>query len=122
MAETGIRTAFLRRKPVDEVEQEGAGPHGGGLERTLGLWELTAIGIGGIIIGAGIFSLAGTVANEKAGPAFVVSFPIAGIASAATGLRFVVWFVIGPVVRLTHGRRHPALARSAGAPKRRDEA
>ena len=35
-----------------------------------GLWQLTAIGIGGII-GAGIFSLAGAVANEKAGPAVV---------------------------------------------------
>ena len=32
-----------------------------------GLWQLTAIGIGGII-GAGIFSLAGAVAKDSAGP------------------------------------------------------
>ena len=77
MTEAGLRAAFLRRKPIDDIESEG-----GGLERTLGLWQLTAIGIGGII-GAGIFSLAGAVANEKAGPAVVISFLIAGVASAA---------------------------------------
>jgi len=69
MSQATTRSAFLRRKPIDEVEPEGAG---GGLERTLGLWQLTAIGVGGII-GAGIFSLAGAVANEKAGPAVVPS-------------------------------------------------
>jgi APA family basic amino acid/polyamine antiporter len=85
MSRATTRTAFLRRKPVDEVESEGGG--GGGLQRTLGLWQLTAIGVGGII-GAGIFSLAGTVANEKAGPAVVVSFLVAGIASAAAAFSY----------------------------------
>jgi basic amino acid/polyamine antiporter, APA family len=84
MSQATTRSAFLRRKPIDEVEPEGAG---GGLERTLGLWQLTAIGVGGII-GAGIFSLAGAVANEKAGPAVVVSFLIAGIASAAAAFSY----------------------------------
>jgi basic amino acid/polyamine antiporter, APA family len=83
MTQASTRTAFLRRKPVEEVESEG----GGGLERTLGLWQLTAIGVGGII-GAGIFSLAGAVANEKAGPAVVISFLIAGIASAAAAFSY----------------------------------
>lgn len=82
MSEAGLRAAFLRRKPIDDIEAEG-----GGLERTLGLWQLTAIGIGGII-GAGIFSLAGAVANEKAGPAVVVSFLIAGVASAAAAFSY----------------------------------
>jgi basic amino acid/polyamine antiporter, APA family len=49
--------AVLRRKPIDDIEPESSG---GGLQRTLGLRQLTAIGIGGII-GAGIFSLAGAV-------------------------------------------------------------
>jgi APA family basic amino acid/polyamine antiporter len=82
MSEAGLRAAFLRRKPIDDIESEG-----GGLERTLGLWQLTAIGIGGII-GAGIFSLAGAVANEKAGPAVVISFLIAGVASAAAAFSY----------------------------------
>jgi APA family basic amino acid/polyamine antiporter len=83
MSQATTRSAFLRRKPIEEIEPEG----GGGLERTLGLWQLTAIGVGGII-GAGIFSLAGTVANEKAGPAVVISFLVAGIASAAAAFSY----------------------------------
>ena len=59
-------SGIFRRKPVDEVEPEDL-QEGGGLQRVLGLWQLTAIGIGGII-GAGIFSLAGAVASDSAGP------------------------------------------------------
>jgi APA family basic amino acid/polyamine antiporter len=76
---------LLRRKPIDQIEEDGVG--GTGLHRTLGLWQLTAIGVGGII-GAGIFSLAGAVANEKAGPAVLISFPIAGVASAAAAFSY----------------------------------
>jgi basic amino acid/polyamine antiporter, APA family len=83
MTEARAANAFLRRKPVQDVD-EG---RGSGLQRTLGLWQLTAIGVGGII-GAGIFSLAGTVANEKAGPAVVISFLVAGIASAAAAFSY----------------------------------
>ncbi|MBB5136667.1 APA family basic amino acid/polyamine antiporter [Thermocatellispora tengchongensis] len=61
--------------------------HEGELSRSLGLWQLTAIGIGGII-GAGIFALAGAVANQTAGPAVLVSFLIAGVASAAAALSY----------------------------------
>ncbi len=83
MSQATSRSAFLRRKPIDDIETET----GGGLERTLGLWQLTAIGVGGII-GAGIFSLAGAVANETAGPAVVISFLVAGIASAAAAFSY----------------------------------
>ncbi|MFE0420383.1 amino acid permease [Streptomyces tendae] len=48
--------------------------------RALGLAQLTMIGVGAII-GAGIFSLAGAVARDTAGPAVLISFLIAGIAS-----------------------------------------
>jgi basic amino acid/polyamine antiporter, APA family len=81
---TGPTNALLRRKPIDEIEPE---TKGGGLQRTLGLWQLTAIGIGGII-GAGIFSLAGVVANQEAGPGVVISFLIAGVASAAAAFSY----------------------------------
>ncbi|GAB3288095.1 amino acid permease [Parasphingorhabdus pacifica] len=78
----GGRGVF-RRKPIEDIA-EG---EGGGLQRSLGLWQLTAIGLGGII-GAGVFSLAGVVANEKAGPAVLLSFLIAGIASAAAAFSY----------------------------------
>ncbi|QUH01538.1 amino acid permease [Saccharopolyspora erythraea] len=74
---------IFRRKPVADISEDGET----GLQRSLGLWQLTAIGVGGII-GAGIFSLAGAVANEKAGPGVLLSFLIAGIASAAAAFSY----------------------------------
>jgi basic amino acid/polyamine antiporter, APA family len=76
----------FRRKPVEQISDEAVS----GLRRSIGLWQLTAIGVGGIV-GAGIFSLAGTVASSKGegvGPAVIVSFLIAGIASAAAALSY----------------------------------
>jgi APA family basic amino acid/polyamine antiporter len=87
-------TGIFRRKPVDEVEPEDL-EEGGGLQRVLGLWQLTAIGIGGII-GAGIFSLAGAVANEKAGPGVLLSFLVAGVASACAALSYAEFAGIVP--------------------------
>lgn len=68
-------------------------PHRGGRghsarrasDQSLGLWQLTAIGVGGII-GAGVFSLAGSVAHSVTGPAVLISILIAGVASAAAAL------------------------------------
>ncbi|MER5968670.1 amino acid permease [Streptomyces sp. NPDC002055] len=81
----GPSTGIFRRQPIT-----GGGPDDGrpsGLKRTLGLWQLTAIGLGAII-GAGIFSLAGTVAKGTAGPAVSLSFIIAGVASATAALAY----------------------------------
>ncbi|MBA8825779.1 APA family basic amino acid/polyamine antiporter [Saccharopolyspora lacisalsi] len=75
----------FRRKPIEDISE--APDEGEGLKRSLGLWQLTAIGVGGII-GAGVFSLAGAVANEKAGPAVLISFLIAGLASAAAAFSY----------------------------------
>ncbi|CAL9284887.1 amino acid permease [Streptomyces sp. SudanB182_2057] len=77
---------ILRRKPIEHIEETEVG-EGTRLERSLGLWQLTAIGVGGII-GAGVFTLAGTVANGTAGPAVLVSFLIAGAASACAALSY----------------------------------
>lgn len=76
----------LRRKPIERIEQAEGGA-GEQLSRALGLRQLTAIGVGGIL-GAGIFTLAGTVANGKAGPAVLISFLIAGIASGAAAMSY----------------------------------
>ncbi|MEP7191365.1 MAG: amino acid permease, partial [Actinomycetota bacterium] len=45
-------TGILRRKPIEDSGEDA------GLERSIGLFQLTAIGLGAII-GAGIFALAG---------------------------------------------------------------
>jgi APA family basic amino acid/polyamine antiporter len=73
--------SIWRRKPITADESDS------GLERHLGLWQLTAIGIGAII-GAGIFTLAGTIAHGTAGPAVTISFVIAGVASACAALSY----------------------------------
>jgi APA family basic amino acid/polyamine antiporter len=74
-------TGILRRKPIEDTGEES------GLERSIGLFQLTAIGLGAII-GAGIFALAGPVAKHSAGPAVSISFIIAGIASACAALSY----------------------------------
>ncbi|MEU1010815.1 amino acid permease [Streptomyces sp. NPDC005890] len=86
MAKLRVGEGILRRKPIEHIEETEVG-EGTRLDKSLGLWQLTAIGVGGII-GAGIFTLAGTVANGTAGPAVLVSFLIAGIASACAALSY----------------------------------
>lgn len=81
--------SIMRRKPIDDVDDETTGSR---LAKSLGLWQLTAIGVGGII-GVGIFSLAGLVAagsddNPAVGPAVLIAFLIAGLASAAAALSY----------------------------------
>ncbi|NDU76370.1 amino acid permease, partial [Actinomadura sp. DSM 109109] len=48
------RAGVFRLKPVDSSEEETPG----GLRRTMGLWQLVALSLGGLV-GAGVFSLAG---------------------------------------------------------------
>src|SRR2546422_514286 len=86
-----VSAGIFRRKPIDQIQDT---TESGGLKRTLGLWQLTAIGIGGII-GAGIFALAGSVAHGDdaagipgVGPAVLISFLIAGVASAAAAFSY----------------------------------
>lgn len=82
---TGSRGIF-RRKTIDAIGPEDPDAEGS-LDRALGLWQLTALGVGGII-GAGVFSLAGAVAKEDAGPGVLFSFLVAGIASACAALSY----------------------------------
>lgn len=56
-----------------------------GLKRTLGPFNLTAMGVGAII-GAGLFVLTGEAAAKFAGPAVVISFVIAAIICALAAL------------------------------------
>src|SRR5881392_185943 len=74
---------LFRRKSVTELQNEAATDHS--LKRALGALNLTMLGIGAII-GTGIFVLTGTVAAQNAGPAVVLSFVLAGVASIFAAL------------------------------------
>src|SRR5213083_923990 len=74
---------LLRRKSVTDLQQEAQTDHS--LKRALGALNLTMLGIGAII-GTGIFVLTGTVAAQNAGPAVVLSFVLAGVASIFAAL------------------------------------
>src|SRR5215207_11632789 len=74
---------LFRRKSVSALQAEAAGDHS--LKRALGPLNLTALGIGAII-GTGIFVLTGTVAAQNAGPAVILSFVLAGVASIFAAL------------------------------------
>src|SRR3954466_5583182 len=74
---------LFRRKTVTALQAEAASDHS--LKRALGPLNLTALGVGAII-GTGIFVLTGTVAAQNAGPAVVLSFVLAGVASVFAAL------------------------------------
>ena len=102
---------ITRRKPVESLQ--GEPDKGTGLHRVLGLWQLTAIGLGGII-GVGIFVLTGTVAATQAGPAVLLSFLIAGIASGAAALCYAEFAGMIPVSGSAYTYSYAVLGELAG--------
>ena len=90
----GRMARLWRHKSVEQLQAE-AGTRTD-FRRVLGLWQLTAIGVGGII-GVGIFVLAGQQAAVNAGPAVALSFVIAGVASAAAALCYAEFAGMIPV-------------------------
>jgi APA family basic amino acid/polyamine antiporter len=77
-----MKTLF-RRKAVRDLQKEAEAEQS--LHRTLSALNLTALGVGAII-GTGIFVLTGTVAAQNSGPAVVLSFLLAGMASVFAAL------------------------------------
>ncbi|MEV0078545.1 amino acid permease [Nocardia neocaledoniensis] len=106
-----LRAQMLRRKPLVEVEDEI--PSDERLAKSLGLWQLTAIGVGGII-GAGIFTLAGSVAHSVTGPAVLLSFLIAGVASAAAALCYAEFAGMVPKAGSAYTYGYVSLGELAG--------
>ena len=85
---------LFRRKSVTDLQAEALTDHS--LNRALGAVNLTALGIGAII-GTGIFVLTGTVAAQNAGPAVVLSFVLAGVASVFAALCYSEFAALVPM-------------------------
>lgn len=65
------------------------------LERALGRWQLTLLGVSNAI-GAGVLILTGTMAADYAGPAAALSFLIAGVVCLITALCYAELSAIFP--------------------------
>jgi APA family basic amino acid/polyamine antiporter len=84
---------LFTRKSFDALQVEA---DRGLLRRSLGPWNLTALGIGSII-GTGIFVLLGTAAAQNAGPALVISMVISATGCAFAGLCYAEFAAMVPV-------------------------
>jgi len=85
---------YLAKKSVADLQTEKT--DGTALKRTLGPWQLLALGVGAII-GAGIFVLTGHAAAQYAGPAIMLSFVLGGITCAFAGLCYAEFAALIPI-------------------------
>jgi APA family basic amino acid/polyamine antiporter len=86
---------FWVRKPLSQL-LASAGDSEKGLKRTLGAYNLVALGIGAII-GAGLFVRTAAAAAEAAGPSVTLSFVVAAIGCAFAGLCYAEFAAMIPV-------------------------
>src|SRR5438045_9253009 len=76
---------LFARKPLDKLMHEAADVGEHSLKRSLGPWNLIALGIGGII-GAGLFVRTAAAIADRAGPSVVLAFIVAGVGCLFAGL------------------------------------
>src|ERR1700730_9212579 len=90
-----MRNPLFAKKPMSMLlaESSEAGAHS--LKRTLGPFQLTALGVGAII-GAGIFVLSGLGAHY-AGPGLMLSFVLSGMGCAFAGLCYAEFAAMIPL-------------------------
>lgn len=84
------------RKSIEALQAEAKETGSGTLKRVLGPVSLVALGVG-VIIGAGLFSITGTVAASYTGPAITLSFIIAAIGCCFAGLCYAEFASMIPV-------------------------
>ncbi len=80
---------LFARKPV-------RGEDNSGLQRKLGPIDLILLGIGAVI-GAGLFAVTPTAANQNAGPAVVISFVLVGVGCILAGMCYSEFATMIPV-------------------------
>lgn len=88
-------SSLFRTKSVEQSIAETEEPEHR-LKKNLGVLDLVIFGVG-VIIGAGIFVVTGTVAKTNAGPAITISFVIAGLACALAALCYAEFASTVPV-------------------------
>jgi APA family basic amino acid/polyamine antiporter len=88
------KSFLMRRKPIQLVLEEMRGESR--LNRVLGPISLSSLGIGAII-GTGIFVLTGVAAHDKAGPALMLSYALAGLACVFAALCYAEFAAMVPV-------------------------
>src|SRR2546422_1887664 len=88
--------SIFATKSIEQLKAEAAETGGHSLKRVLGPINLVTLGIGAII-GAGIFVLTGQAAAQYAGPAIVLSFVLAGVACAFSGLCYAEFATLIPI-------------------------
>jgi APA family basic amino acid/polyamine antiporter len=86
---------LLIRKPLHMLLAEAGESGEHSLKRTLGVFQLTALGVGAII-GAGIFVMAGLGAHY-AGPGLMLSFVLSGLGCAFAGLCYAEFAAMIPL-------------------------
>src|SRR5512143_2172029 len=89
-----LASPLFARKPLKLLLEEAKGENR--LRRVLGPIQLTSLGVGAII-GTGIFVLTGVAAHDKAGPALMLSFVVAGIACVFAALCYAEFASMTPV-------------------------
>ena len=94
-----LKKMITRKNPDDAL----AKAESGGLEKTLGVWDLIILGVGAII-GSGIFAVVGIAAagspdgtSPGAGPALIISMVIAAIACVFSALCYSEFATMIPV-------------------------
>ena len=86
---------LFARKPMSVLLAEAHDEGGHSLKRTLGPFQLTALGVGAVI-GAGIFVLSGLGAHY-AGPALMLSFVLSGTGCALAALCYAEFAAMIPL-------------------------
>ena len=86
---------LLATKPLNLLMEEARETGEHSLKRTLGVFQLTALGVGAII-GAGIFVMVGLGA-QYAGPGLSLSFVLSGLGCAFAGLCYAEFAAMIPL-------------------------